>query len=202
MTLTVWYIPWMITQLPLSHVVTTTNRWQLTITLSLSQARCDRNTWALSLRSNFSPPVTAHQVSVVIKEYIQMDPDYSNYDLTELLEARESIDRNAHIHRYFKICQEIDARVIQPKEIQRLNSRNNFSKLVFVKVIFSLLSIFFTHKLFIEFTDSYISWRGKTNYYAQQSPDVYYLLVAVNVFFLLFCVYLVVTNRWANKLNT
>ncbi len=130
-----------------------------------------------------------------------MEPDYSNYDLKELLEARESIDRNTHIHRYFKISQEIDAKVIQPKETQRLRSRNNFTKLAFVKVIFSFLSIFFAHKLFIAFEDGYISWRGNIDYHAQQSPETYYFLIAVNVFFLLFCVYLVVTNRWANKLN-
>ena len=151
-------------------------------------------------------PILAHVLSprsgvLGIKEYIQMEPDYSNYDLKELLEARESIDRHTHVHRYFQICQEIDAKVILPKETQRLNSRNNFAKLAFVKVIFSLLSIFLLHKLFIAFTDGYISWKGKPDYYVQQSPETYYLLVAVNVFFLLFCVYLVVTNRWANKLN-
>ena len=36
----------------------------ITITLSRSQARWDSNTWALSLRSDFSPRVTAPYVGV------------------------------------------------------------------------------------------------------------------------------------------
>ncbi|PXW68135.1 hypothetical protein BZA03_1196 [Alteromonas sp. I10] len=36
----------------------------LTITLSRSQARWNSNTWALSLRSDFSPRITAPYVGV------------------------------------------------------------------------------------------------------------------------------------------
>ena len=37
----------------------------LTITLNRSQARWDSNTWALSLRSDFSPRITARYVGVM-----------------------------------------------------------------------------------------------------------------------------------------
>jgi len=40
------------------------NKLDITITLSRSQARWDSNTWALSLRSDFSPRVTALYVGV------------------------------------------------------------------------------------------------------------------------------------------
>lgn len=130
-----------------------------------------------------------------------MEPDYSNYELKELLEARASIDRDAHIYRYFKICQEIDAKIVKPEEIKTLTRRDNFAKLAFVKVIFSLLTIFLTHKLFVAFTEGYISWKGKTNYYVQQSPQNYYVLIAIHLFFLLFLLYLLVTKHWADKLN-
>jgi hypothetical protein len=42
----------------------------LTITLSRSQARWDSNTWALSLRSDFSPRITAPYVGVGMTPFV------------------------------------------------------------------------------------------------------------------------------------
>ena len=44
----------------------------LTITLSRSQARWDSNTWALSLRSDFSPRVTAPYVGVGMTPFVNI----------------------------------------------------------------------------------------------------------------------------------
>ena len=77
-----------------------------------------------------------------------MEPDYQNYSLQELLEARSSIDQQAYPLRYFKICQQIEVAANKPQERQVLKDRDFFSRLVFVKVITSLLSIILASKLY------------------------------------------------------
>lgn len=130
-----------------------------------------------------------------------MEPDYQNYSLQELLEARSSIDQQAYPLRYFKICQQIEVAASKPQERQALKDRDFFSRLVFVKVITSLLSIILASKLYYAFSEGYISWKGNTDYFVQQSPQTYYFLVAVHFFFLGFFLVLVFTNWWIKKQN-
>lgn len=130
-----------------------------------------------------------------------MEPDYSTYDLSALLEARDGIDRQAQSLRYFKISQEIDDRLVRPEAVDQLVKRDNYAKVIFLKVIIGFLSLFLANKLFVAFTDGYISWKGKRNYFVHDSPQTYYFLVALHIFFLGFCLYLVTTGRWANKRN-
>lgn len=113
-----------------------------------------------------------------------MEPDYQNYSLQELLEARSSIDQQAYPLRYFKIFQQIEVAANKPQERQVLKDRDFFSRLVFVKVIMSLLSIILASKLYYAFSEGYISWKGNTDYFVQQSPQTYYFLVAVHFLFL------------------
>lgn len=130
-----------------------------------------------------------------------MEPNYSNYNLKELLEARDSIDKQAHPLRYIKICQEIEVKSNYPQEMRDLKQHNLFPKLVFTKVVMSLIGLFIASRLFTAFTEGYISWKGKTDYFVHQNPQTYYVLVAVHIFFLGFCIFMVFTNRWADKYN-
>ncbi|WP_199525501.1 hypothetical protein [Pseudoalteromonas sp. bablab_jr011] len=131
-----------------------------------------------------------------------MEPDYSNYSLQELLEARSSIDQQAHPLRYFIICQQIEVAANKPQERQALEKRDFFARFVLVKTIMALLSIILATKLYYAFSKGYISWKGNTDYFVQQNPQIYYVLVAVHVFFLGLFLVLLFTNRWIKKQNS
>jgi hypothetical protein len=130
-----------------------------------------------------------------------MEPDYSHYSLQALLEVHDSIDRELYPERYTRVCAEIEKKQDDPVEVALLEEDTLYDKIIFVRVILFLCGLFACSRLYTAWSEGVISWKGEKEYYLNQQPNGFYILVAFHIGMVLFSLYMVISDRWIKKSN-
>ncbi|MCY7297246.1 hypothetical protein [Alteromonas sp. a30] len=119
-----------------------------------------------------------------------MEPDYSKYNIYELHEALDAIDRSAYPDRVKRILSQLEQResTLEPVTQEEAITAGKNDIGIKEQIILAVVALFFSWLVFDALSTGEISGK-RNNYTYETSPKMFLFLLAVDILIVGICLY-------------